>query len=173
MTNGNIRKKLEMVNLFKTPKFAREAFRAIGSKIAQRPALKPYTIVDKDGNLTYNSAVETYTYKSLYDDIHALNDPEHTEPTELEMMIACQMVMARTNPSSFVAIRDSLGAKPVDESKVESTINQYEQLSDDELEALAAYRAERDKNNSGAEQGQPDSPIVEEALCADQTEELQ
>lgn len=171
MTNGDIRKKLEMINLFKTPKFAREAFRAIGSKIAQRPALKPNAIVDKDGNLTYNSAVETYTYKSLYNDIHALNDPEHTEPTELEMMIACQMIMARTNPSAFVAIRDSLGAKPVDESKVETTVNQYEQLTDDELEALAAYRAERDK--TAAEQGQPQSPIVEEALCADQTEELQ
>lgn len=171
MTNGDIRKKLEMINLFKTPKFAREAFRAIGSKIAQRPALKPNAIVDKDGNLTYNSAVETYTYMSLYNDIHALNDPEHTEPTELEMMIACQMIMARTNPSAFIAIRDSLGAKPVDESKVETTVNQYEQLTDDELEALAAYRAERDKK--AAEQGQPQSPIVEEALCADQTEELQ
>jgi hypothetical protein len=140
MTNGETRKQLEMKNLFKSPKYAREAFRAIGNVIAQRPARAPVAQYDKDGNLTYTSAIETYTYKQLYNDLEILKDPNRTEPTELEMMIACQMVLARTNPSSFVAIRDTLGAKPVDEAKVEANVNQYEELTDDELEALAAYR---------------------------------
>ena len=41
-------------------------------------------------------------------------------------------------------MRDTLGAKPVDESKWQGEIsNPYESMTDDELEALQAYREKK------------------------------
>ena len=146
MTNGNIRKKLEAINLLDNPKYVRQMWRSVGNAIAQRPATEPVLVVDKDGNLVYDSMVEKYSYDALMDDIHLLADTERTAPTMLEMILACQMVHARHNPAAATFVRDTVGAKPVDESKIETTVNQFEQLTDDELEALMAYREQRDAN---------------------------
>ena len=54
------------------------------------------------------------------------------------------MVKARTDTSAAVFIRDTLGAKPVDESKVDAQLsNPYEQLTDEELEMLRAAREKK------------------------------
>ena len=71
------------------------------------------------------------------------------------MILACQMVKARFDTQAAIFVRDTLGAKPVDESKMDATLsaNQYEQLSDEELELLAAHRAQKaaDDQRSPAE----------------------
>lgn len=118
----------------------RKVWQSIGRLIAQRPATVLPTIADKDGNETLPSLISNYGYSSLKHDIVSLTRDDG-EPTELEMILACQMIKARTDTQAATFIRDTLGAKPVDESKAEVlTGNMFEQLSDDELEALAAYR---------------------------------
>ena len=63
----------------------------------------------------------------------------------------CQMVKARTDTSAAVFIRDTLGAKPVDESKLDATVgNPYEHLSDEELELLAKVREEKSQAEANA-----------------------
>ena len=65
------------------------------------------------------------------------------------MILSCQAVMARTNPSAFTAFVDRAGGKPVDESKVDAQVtNPFSDLSDDELEMLIAYREQKSKNQS-------------------------
>ena len=60
------------------------------------------------------------------------------------MILHCQMVKARTDTSAAVFIRDTLGAKPVDESKVDAQLsNPYEQLTDEELELLQEMRKKK------------------------------
>lgn len=143
IANKHDRETKEMRNLFQDPKFARYAFRAIGGAIAQRPAAVPVHRFDKDGNETFESLVENYTYQSLCEDLKRLGGPQ-TEPTELEMILSCQAQMARVNASNFVAFRDSIGAKPVDESKIDNTpVNEYSMLTDEELELIALYREGR------------------------------
>ena len=65
------------------------------------------------------------------------------------------MVKARFDTQAAIFVRDTLGAKPVDESKMDATLsaNQYEQLTDEELELLAAHRAKKaaDDQRSQAE----------------------
>lgn len=140
MSNKNIRELKEMQNLFADPKFSRQAWKAVGQAIAMQPAVKPIVTYDKDGNETFGSQIESYSYNKLYSDIRQLGKEER-EPTELEMILHCQMVKARTDTSAAVFIRDTLGAKPVDESKVDAQLsNPYEQLTDEELEALQAMR---------------------------------
>lgn len=143
LPNKNIREMKEMQNLFADPKFSRQAWKAVGLSIAMQPATKPAIIVDKDGNETTNSKIEQYSYNKLQQDIKQLGK-ENREPTELEMILACQMVKARTDTAAATFIRDTLGAKPVDESKIDAQLsNPYEQLTDEELEMLQREREKK------------------------------
>lgn len=143
LPNKNVREMKEMQNLFADPKFSRQAWKAVGLSIAMQPATKPAIIVDKDGNETTNSKIEQYSYNKLQQDIKQLGK-ENREPTELEMILACQMVKARTDTAAATFIRDTLGAKPVDESKIDAQLsNPYEQLTDEELEMLQREREKK------------------------------
>ena len=84
--------------------------------------------------------VENYSYDKLVKDIKALTK-EDREPTEIEMIMQCQLVKARTDTSAAVFVRDTLGAKPVDESKIDAQVgNPYETLTDEELELVVEHR---------------------------------
>lgn len=160
---SNIREKKEMQSLFSDPKFARQAWKSVGVAIAMQPAVKPIQTFDKDGNETFNSQVENYSYHKLAKDIASLAS-EKREPTELEMILHCQMVKARTDTSAAIFIRDTLGAKPVDESKVDAQLsNPYEQLSDEELELIQAERQRKALEAARSEAQEPSAvlPIVE------------
>ena len=66
------------------------------------------------------------------------------------------MVKARTDTSAAVFIRDTLGAKPIDESKVDAQLsNPYEQLTDEELEALQAMREKKALEAANKELSEP------------------
>lgn len=56
------------------------------------------------------------------------------------------MIRARFDTSAATFVRDTLGAKPVDESKMDMDVhNPYENLSDEELELLDNYRKEQER----------------------------
>lgn len=155
MANKQHRDWAEMKNLFSDPKFSRQAWKSVGIAIAMQPAVKPIQVLDKDGNETFNSQVESYSYNKLAKDIKSLQC-EDREPTELEMILHCQMVKARTDTSAAVFIRDTLGAKPIDESKVDAQLsNPYEQLTDEELEALQAMREKKALEAANKELSEP------------------
>lgn len=152
--NKDLRELKETMNVFSDPKTQREAWRSLGIKLLNNPATKAPEQLDKDGNPTLASSIEQYTYRQLVNDIKRSEQPDR-EPTEIEMILACQMVKARFDTQAAIFVRDTLGAKPVDESKMDATLsaNQYEQLSDEELELLAAHRAQKaaDDQRSPAE----------------------
>lgn len=151
MSNKQNRESKEMQNLFADPKFSRQAWKAVGHAIINNPANKPIQTFDKEGNPTLQSEIESYSYCKLKNDIHNLGK-ENREPTELEMIIQCQIVKARFDTSAATFVRDTLGAKPVDESKIDAQINNpYESLSDEELEAIANMRAAKEKSNEDSQ----------------------
>ena len=60
------------------------------------------------------------------------------------MILQCQIVKARYDTAAATFVRDTLGAKPVDETKLDASVNNpYEQLSDEELELIAKVREEK------------------------------
>lgn len=148
MSNKEEREQKEMKNLFGDPKTARLAWRSVGAAILQSPCSQRIDVYDKDGTASLDTQVEQYGYASLKHDLDSLSKGgENREPTELEMIFRCQAIHARHNPASATFIRDTVGAKPVDESKSEVTnINPYEELTDEELELLAKHRAEKDNS---------------------------
>ena len=152
--NKDLRELKETMNVFSDPRTQREAWRSLGIKLLNNPATKAPEQLDKDGNPTLASSIEQYTYRQLVNDIKRSEQPDR-EPTEIEMILACQMVKARFDTQAAIFVRDTLGAKPIDESKMDATLsaNQYEQLTDEELELLAAHRAQKaaDDQRSQAE----------------------
>lgn len=145
MSNALDRTSKEMRNLFSDPKFSKQAWKAVGNAIINNPATKPIATYDKEGNETIASQIERYSYDRLKQDIDTLGKEER-EPTELEMILHCQIVKARIDTSAAIFVRDTLGAKPVDESKVSAQVsNPYETLTDEELEALAAMREKKEQ----------------------------
>ena len=141
--NKDLRELKETMNVFADPRTQCEAWRSLGIKLLNNPATKAPEQLDNDGNPTLASSIEQYTYRQLVNDIKRSEQPDR-EPTEIEMILACQMVKARFDTQAAIFVRDTLGAKPVDESKMDATLsaNQYEQLTDEELELLAAPRAQ-------------------------------
>lgn len=143
MSNKNIRERKELENLFRDPKYCKQAWKSVGQAILLQPATKPTPFLDKDGNETFNSTLERYSYEQLANDIKELAK-EDRAPTEIEMIMKCQMVKARVDTSAAVFIRDTLGAKPVDESKVDASVhNPFESMTDEELELIAKHREEQ------------------------------
>lgn len=140
MANKTVRELLEMQNVFADPKYSRQAWKAVGSAILQNPAAIPIEQRDKDGNVTFASQLEQYSYEKLAKDLKELGKDARL-PTELEVIMQCQILKARYDTSAAVFVRDTLGAKPVDESKVQADVtNIYEHLTDEELELLARHR---------------------------------
>lgn len=157
MSNAQKRKELETKNLFADPKYCRQAWKSVGQAILQNPCTRPIPQYDKDGNDTFAYTLERYSYDKLAQDIRELGKEER-EPTELEMIMQCQIAKARFDTSAATFVRDTLGAKPVDESKVDATVNNpYESLSDEELELLAKHREEQEKNNDSIRQSDTES----------------
>ena len=147
MSNKDDRINKEMANLFKDPKYMRQAWQAVGHAILRNPAVKIPEDYDKQGNETLRSLTERYCYNKLKQDIDTIAKEKGETPrevTELEMILGCQIAKARWDTAAATFVRDTVGAKPVDESKVDQTVtNDYAGLTDEELELLAKLRADK------------------------------
>jgi hypothetical protein len=146
LTNKQIREQREFETMFKNPKHARAMWAQTVIDRYARPALEPIKIYDRDGNLTSTSQIESAVWEHLKRELEAAG--QDRLPTEGEMMEACQQYYARHNSASYVARRDSMGAKPVDETKQTVSVNNpLENMSDEELivmqKALDEHRAKQ------------------------------
>lgn len=135
VSNKSYRELLETRNVFADPSYCREAWKSVGTAILLSPAIGCIGDID-----TREGSIESYTYNKLCRELKDIG----RKPTELEMIFHCQAARARFDTSAAVFVRDTVGAKPIDESKVVVGRSQYEEMSDDELEALLRYRQQRD-----------------------------
>lgn len=141
---------LEEQSFNKYMKDPRTFWQSVGFAILQRPAQKPVQQLNRDGEETENSKIESMTYETLKDNLKTINeDVDGTrEPTEIEMIIACQAQHARHSTPAATFIRDTMGAKPVDRQNIEAQVSDYSQLSDEELNMLVEYRANKAKKEN-------------------------
>ena len=179
VSNKSYRELLETRNVFADPAYCREAWKSVGTAILLSPAIGCIGDIDtKDGS------IESYTYDKLCRELKEIDGKDKgRQPTELEMIFHCQAARARFDTSAAVFVRDTVGAKPIDESKVTVGRSQYEEMSDDELEALLRYRQQRDggktytveadtstaEADTGAEPNDGDATTAPTATIADDT----
>lgn len=150
ISNKKLREQREFETLYKNPKHARAMW---AQKVYDRwsaPATPPVTIIDAKGNISVESQVEMHVWNTLLKELQ--DRGEDRMPTNGEMTEACQDYYSRHNSSAYVARRDSMGAKPIDETKQQHTVsNPLEDMSDEELyvmqNALLEYRKQKENNN--------------------------
>lgn len=137
----------ELTSLFQDPRFTRQAFQSVGAYLLSRPACRPITQLDENGEETADSRLESYTFDSLKRDLHTIAEAtgeEEREPTELEMLLACQIRQARHSTQAAVFVRDSVGAAPIKQTQADITIDDdYSKLTDEEVDLLLEYRAKK------------------------------
>lgn len=154
MSNRREREFKETISHFCDPRFSRQAWNSVAWRILNSPVARPATVIDEDGRETEASRMEQYSYDQLCKDLKSLAESEgkpYREPTQLDMILYCQALHARHNTNAATFIRDTSGAKPVDESKqTQTTVNVYESLTDEELELLAKHRDEKQAALSAA-----------------------
>lgn len=165
ISNRSYRELLETKNVFADPAYCREAWKSVGQAILLSPAIGCIGDID-----TREGAIESYTYRKLTEELKAVGASTSADgrpvvgrqPTELEMIFHCQAARARFDTSAAVFVRDTVGAKPIDESKVTVGRSQYEEMSDDELEALLRYRNSKVYEGTVAptEEGAEDAPTA-------------
>lgn len=65
-------------------------------------------------------------------------------PTKWDIMMRCQINIGMASAAHFVNVRDTIGLKPVDESKQEMVITtEYDSLTDEELKLLKEHREKK------------------------------
>lgn len=149
------REQREFETLFRNPKHARAMWSKTVIDRYCKPVLEPINIYDKDGSLTPQSQLENKIWRYLKQELE--NEGSSRYPTEGEVMEACQQWYSRHNASSYVARRDSMGAKPIDETKQNVNINNmYENYTDEELEIMEKALNEHRKT------------LIEESECQKQ-----
>lgn len=133
LPNKQYRELLETRNVFADPGYCREAWKSVGMAVLLSESNGMVISDGKEGQ------IEEYTYAKLTKELKELG----RKPTELEMILHCQAAKARWDTSAAVFLRDSSGGKPIDESRIEVRKNAYEDMSDEELEVLLRYRAQK------------------------------
>jgi hypothetical protein len=144
LTNKQMRDQREFETLFKNPKHARAMWSQAVLDRYTKTAMPPVLLTDKDGELLPQCRVELAVWEHLKKEIEDSGSTRY--PTEGEMMEACQQYYARHSAASYVARRDSMGAKPVDETKQNIAMNNpLENFSDEELEIMQKALEEHKK----------------------------
>lgn len=132
ITTKMIREQREFETMYKNPQHARAMWSQAVAERYAAPAIAPIAVYDKDGNLTKESQIEIAVWNHLVQELK--NKGLDRFPSEGEVMEACQQYYARHNTSTYVAKRDSVGAKPIDETKQTVSMNNpLEGLTDEEL----------------------------------------
>lgn len=138
MTKGE-REEREYKSLFADERYAKKAWKEFIGTSLQSPGKALPTQFDKNDNPTRESDIDAMAYNNVKARLTA--DGLDREPMQAELIIEAAVIRARFQDSTFNTLLDRTAGKVKDEITVNS--NPYEDLTDDELEALMAYRASK------------------------------
>lgn len=141
------REELEFMSLFGDQRYSKKAWRKVMAESLAGTAAKLPERTDKDGQQTLDSMIDEMAYKNIKARLEA--EGKSREPMQAEMIVECNIIRARFNDSPFNTVLDRTAGKVKEEISI--TDNPYEDMTDEELEVLKAYR---DKKK--AEGGEPD-----------------
>ena len=130
----------EYRSLFSDERYAKKAWREfIGSSLQSDARPMQPQVDPKTGELTFNSLLDQTAYFNVKARLEA--DGLSREPMQAELIVECNILRARYNDTTFNTILERTAGKVKDEITV--TQNEFESLSDEELEILAAHRAKK------------------------------
>lgn len=143
------REEREYKSLFTDERYAKRAWKEFIGSSLQSPGKALPTQYDKNDNPTRESDIDAMAYKNVKARLEA--DGVEREPMQAELIVEAAVIRARFQDSTFNVLLDRTAGKVKEEVTVNS--NPYEELSDDELEALMAYRESKKANETQPKDG--------------------
>lgn len=143
------REEREYKSLFTDERYAKRAWKEFIGSSLQSPGKALPTQYDKNDNPTRESDIDLMAYKNVKARLEA--DGVEREPMQAELIVEAAVIRARFQDSTFNVLLDRTAGKVKEEVTVNS--NPYEELSDDELEALLAYRESKKASETQLKNG--------------------
>jgi hypothetical protein len=133
------REEREYRSLFSDERYAKKAWRQFIDKSLQSDATMLPNFVDSNGNVTPQSEI----YQAAYNSVQKRLEAEHIarKPMKAEILIEAAVIRAAFDTSTLNVVLDRTAGKVKEEINIGS--GPYEDLTDDELTVLAAYRAKQ------------------------------
>jgi hypothetical protein len=129
----------EYKSTFTDKRYAEKAFKSIINASLQSDAGPLPTMYDKQGNELPQSTLDRQAYENVKQRLLAQGIDR--EPQQAEMMIENAILRARFDNSTFNTMLERTMGKVKDELVVSA--NEYETMTDEELELLAAHREQQ------------------------------
>lgn len=129
----------EYKSIYTDKRYAEKAFKAIINASLQSEAGALPAMYDKQGNELPQSVLDRQAYENVKRRL--LAQGLDREPQQAEMMIENAILRARFDNSTFNTMLERTVGKVKDELVVSA--NEYETMTDEELELLAAHREQQ------------------------------
>lgn len=130
------REEHEYKSLFTDERYAKKAWKEFMGESLQSPGKPLPTQFDKNDNPTRESDIDAQAYKNVKARLE--KEGKDREPMQAELIVEAAVIRARFQDSTLNIMLERTAGKVKDEVTVNS--NPYEDLTDDELETLMAYR---------------------------------
>ena len=143
------REKREYKSLFSDERYAKKAWKEfIGTSLESKGKALPVQL-NKDGTPTLDSEIDNMAYQNVK--ARLKEEGKDREPMQAELIVEAAVVRARFQDTTLNILLDRTAGKVKDEVSVNT--NPFEDLSDDELAALAKYREEKKAEEQKAKNG--------------------
>lgn len=131
------REELEYTSLYADERFAKKAWKNLIGAALEGPGKKLPTIIDpKTEEPTLQSIIDKQAYESVKARLET--EGKTREPMQAELIVESNIIRARFTDATFNTILDRTAGKVREEIAVSNS--PFEDLTDDELEALMKYR---------------------------------
>lgn len=131
----------EYKSLYTDKRYAEKAFKSIINDSLQASAGPLPVMYDKNGNELPQSTLDRQAYQNIKQRL--LAQGLEREPQQAEMMIENAILRSRFDNSTFNTMLERTMGKVKDEIVVSA--NEYETMTDEELELLAKHREEQER----------------------------
>ena len=135
------REEKEYTGLFADERYAKKAWQSFFGKSLQGSAKAMPTVYDpKTGEPVFQSLLDQEAYHNVKQRLEA--DGLDREPMQAELIVECGILRSRFDNGTFNTVLERTAGKVKDEITVNKS--PYEDLTDEELEMLAAARAAKE-----------------------------
>lgn len=132
----------EFKSLYADERYAKKAWKElIGASLESAGKAFPQTLDPKTGVPTFQSELDTMAYNNVK--ARLKSQGLDREPQQAELIVECNILRARFNDTTFNTLLERTAGKVKDEIVVNES--QFEELTDEELEALVAFREQKAK----------------------------
>lgn len=134
----------EYKSIFADERYAKRAWKELMGTALQGPAkVLPVTYDPKSGEPTFQSELDKMAYNNVKARLKENNLDR--EPQQAELIVESNILRARFNDTTFNTLLDRTAGKVKEEISLNKS--QFEDLTDEELEALSKFRELKKENN--------------------------